>query len=193
MTFDEVAKLASVGLLDQQFVPTREQVKIAVAIARAESGLRPTAQGDTGIQTEKWGPSMGLWQIRSLKDKAGTNHPRDATQLLKPEFNARAMWIISAHGTYWQPWSVWNHKSYEKYLPEAEIAVTKLFGPAEAPPLTAQEVPFLQELIHSINTTGGNSSSLFHVLEFYRQLIKQSGRAYDAYADIARATLERGL
>lgn len=89
---------------------------IATAIAMAESGLRTDAMGDTGIQTSVWGPSVGLWQVRSLKADRGTGRTRDASRLTDPAFNARAMYEISAGGTNWRPWSVFTSGKYRDYL-----------------------------------------------------------------------------
>lgn len=91
---------------------------IATAIARAESGWRTDAVGDTTIQTDKWGPSVGLWQIRSLKADQGTGRSRDATRLTDPAFNARAMVEISGAGANWRPWSVFTSGAYRQYLNE---------------------------------------------------------------------------
>jgi len=90
---------------------------VATAIAAAESGLRTDARGDEGIQTDKWGPSIGLWQIRSLKADSGTGRTRDATRLTDPAFNARAMAEISGTGTSWRPWSVYTSGAYRDQLP----------------------------------------------------------------------------
>lgn len=118
MTPTEVARLALAELGDP------EKAVVAVAIAKAESNLNPSAVGDKRLVSETWGPSIGLWQIRSLHTHRGTGKERDATRLHDPAFNARAMRIISSNGTYWRPWSVWLHGTYEKHLPEARLAVT---------------------------------------------------------------------
>lgn len=91
---------------------------VATAIAMAESGLDTNAVGDTGLQTSTWGPSIGLWQIRSLKADSGTGRARDATRLSDPAFNAKAMQEISAGGTNWGPWSVFTSGKYRDYLKE---------------------------------------------------------------------------
>lgn len=89
---------------------------IATAIARAESGWRTDAMGDTTITTDKWGPSIGLWQIRSVKAESGTGGTRDATRLTDPAFNARSMVSISSGGTRWSPWSVYTSGAYRQYM-----------------------------------------------------------------------------
>jgi hypothetical protein len=89
---------------------------LATAIALAESGGNSDAVGDVGLENATWGPSVGLWQIRSLKAQTGTGGPRDVTQLKDPRFNARAMRAISTGGTNWRPWSTYTSGSYKKQL-----------------------------------------------------------------------------
>lgn len=107
-------------------ITTRAQLEIAVAIAKAESGWRSDAMGDTTITTGTWGPSIGLWQIRSLKAETGTGGTRDANKLKDPEFNARSMVAVSGGGTNWRPWSVYTSGAYRNHLPAAKAAVDEL-------------------------------------------------------------------
>lgn len=109
----EVVQLGlSVGL-------SRPAAVTAAAIAKAESGLRTDALGDTTIQTGTWGPSVGLWQVRSLKAEKGTGKSRDASRLTNPNFNARSMATISNHGANFGPWSTYKNNAYKKFIPEA--------------------------------------------------------------------------
>jgi hypothetical protein len=67
----------------------------------------------------KWGPSVGWFQVRSLREpeKWGTvDQLRVAEQLRDPILNAKAAFAISKGGTDWTPWSVYNHGTYEQYL-----------------------------------------------------------------------------
>lgn len=77
----------------------------AIAIAKAESNFNPDAVGDVALQNDKWGPSLGLWQIRSLKAESGKGTERDGTRLKDPAFNAKSMASISKNGTDFGPWS----------------------------------------------------------------------------------------
>lgn len=109
----EVVQLGlSVGL-------SRPAAVTAAAIAKAESGLRTDAIGDTTIQTGTWGPSVGLWQIRSLKAEKGKGTTRDVTRLTNKNFNARSMAAISNHGSDFTPWSTFKDRSYKTYITEA--------------------------------------------------------------------------
>lgn len=78
----------------------------AVAVAWAESSGNPAAKGDLHLTDSKWGPSVGLWQIRSLKAEKGKGTTRDEDALKNPAHNAKSMMSISAGGSNWSPWSV---------------------------------------------------------------------------------------
>lgn len=97
---------------------------VAVAIAIGESGLRTDAVGDTSLANDTWGPSVGLWQIRSLRADTGTGRARDANRLTDPAFNARAMAQISGAGTLWTPWTVYRNGSWRKNLAKVTQAAT---------------------------------------------------------------------
>lgn len=96
---------------------TGDALKTATAIAMAESGGDPNAVGDTSIQDDTWGPSVGLMQIRSLKD-ASKDPYRDASKLKDLAYNAKAAFIKSNGGKDFSPWSTFNNGSYKKYIPQ---------------------------------------------------------------------------
>src|SRR5919197_5302412 len=73
----------------------------AVAVARCESSLRPHAHGDGHLVDATWGPSIGIWQIRSRWADLGTGRPRDPSRLADPAFNARAAYVLSSGGSDW--------------------------------------------------------------------------------------------
>jgi hypothetical protein len=77
----------------------------AVAVAKCESSLRPDAKGDGHLVDVEWGPSIGIWQIRSRWADLGTGRPRDPSRLTDPAFNARAAYALSAGGADWSAWS----------------------------------------------------------------------------------------
>lgn len=97
----------------------------ATAVALAESGGRTDAQGDVGLEDGTWGPSVGLWQIRSLKAQYGTGGARDASRLTDPQFNAAAMAQISGAGGNFKPWTTFTKGTYKQYLSQVgSTAVT---------------------------------------------------------------------
>jgi len=119
--------------LDQVYAQARAagfgqaQAVMAAAIAKAESGLSPTILGDTTITTATWGPSVGLWQVRSLTPDAlgqarGADRYRNATRLTDPAYNAKAAYAISGGGQNWRPWSVYTSGAYRQYLAAAKAA-----------------------------------------------------------------------
>jgi len=123
---------------------------IATAIAMGESGGRTDAMGDVGLQDSKWGPSIGLWQVRSVKAQSGTGQTRDATRLTDPAFNAQAMVAISGGGKNWQPWTVYTKGIYKQYLSKVTSTVpgsttsgggttTSVGGPSGVPSTSSGE------------------------------------------------------
>lgn len=118
-----VALVRSVGL-------DGEPGAVAVAIAGwdgaphpGESGGNPNALGDTTLVDGKWGPSVGLWQVRSLHVERGQQTTRDQDSLADPMFNARSMIAISSNGTNWQPWSIYTKGYYRQNIEAAREAV----------------------------------------------------------------------
>lgn len=107
---------------------TVDVLRLAVAIAGGESGWRPDAVGDVSLADDKWGPSIGLWQIRSLRAQTGTGQSRDANRLPDPAFNARSMWEISGGGQSWGPWSVYTSGAYRQHLDVAGSAARWAIG-----------------------------------------------------------------
>lgn len=120
MTAAEVARIAhGAGFRGEALVT-------AVAIAIGESGLRPDAKGDTTITNEKWGPSVGIMQVRSLNAQRGKGTVRDELANMDPVVNLRAAFEISAGGTNFKPWTVYTKGIYKNNLKTARDAVSTL-------------------------------------------------------------------
>lgn len=103
-----------------------ESLLKATAIAIAESNLSPLAVGDVSLQNEKWGPSIGLFQIRSLKNPGAYSYPdnlRDASKLYDARFNAQAAFAISKNGTDFNPWSTYTQNNYKAYINKVTTAI----------------------------------------------------------------------
>lgn len=80
--------------------------KTALAIAKAESGLNPTALGDTNTKY----PSAGVFQIRLLPERGITKE-----QMFDIEHNVEyAKMLYDKYG--WSCWSVFNNGSFKKFL-----------------------------------------------------------------------------
>jgi len=107
-----------IELLRQAGVPEQD-IPTMVAIAMAESTGNTDAQGDKTLANSKWGNSVGLFQIRSLRDPSkytGVDRLRDAAKLEDPVYNAKAAWAISKEGTDYSPWTTFNEGTYQKYM-----------------------------------------------------------------------------
>lgn len=100
---------------------TDSVVPTMVAIALAESGGNTTAKGDIGLQNSTWGPSVGLWQIRSLNAQKGTGGTRDELSNADPQANANhAMQILNSQGL--AAWSVYTSQAYRLFLSRGSAA-----------------------------------------------------------------------
>jgi hypothetical protein len=129
LTLTAVAELA----LAAGFAPN--QAAVAVAIARAESGLRPDAVGDVTLEDTTWGPSVGLWQVRTLKAQTGRGTERDIGWLADPAHQAAAAFTISSRGTNFRPWSTYTSLAYVQFMDAANAAVNALLAQKGAPPM----------------------------------------------------------
>lgn len=104
------------------------QARIMAAIALAESGGNAGAVGDVSLANSTWGPSIGLWQIRSLHAHRGTGKERDAQILTDPARNAQSARIIYGQQGY-RAWSVYSSGAYAKHLAAVDAAVTTPAAP----------------------------------------------------------------
>lgn len=83
-----------------------QDLENAVDVARAESNFRTNAEGDKGLTSNTWDYSIGLFQIRSLKDYKKFNDPkREPLHLYDPLENAKAAkQIFDASGRWDKAW-----------------------------------------------------------------------------------------
>jgi hypothetical protein len=96
---------------------------IAVAVALAESGGDDTELGDVSLENNTWGPSVGVWQIRTLKAQTGTGGDRDAQALSgNLQRQALAMRNISSGGINWTPWTTYTRGTYQQFLGQAQTS-----------------------------------------------------------------------
>jgi hypothetical protein len=81
-----------------------QDLENAVDVARAESGFRTNAEGDKTLTSNTWDYSIGLFQIRSLKDWKKFNDPkREPLGLYDPLTNAKAAKQIFDGSGRWDP------------------------------------------------------------------------------------------
>lgn len=108
-------------LTAQGFNPA--QATVMTAIALAESSGNDTALGDVGLENTTWGPSYGLFQVRTLKSDTGKGTDRDVSWLSQSDANqAKAAFDISHGGADFSPWTTYTSGAYQKYLGQAQAA-----------------------------------------------------------------------
>ena len=84
------------------------------AIAQAESSATRARSATSRCRTAP-GPSVGLFQIRTLKSETGTGSDRDIQRLLNnPAEQVRAAMKISNGGSNLRPWSTYTNGAYLK-------------------------------------------------------------------------------
>jgi len=145
-----------------------DQLTIAVAVARAESGWRTDARLLTSQED-----SRGLWQINTF-----AHRNFNLGLLYDPNYNAYAASVVYVNaGRRWTPWTTYTRGTYRQFMSAAATAVRQLasmgynpgvseqFGPASAPgtPPTVQEqfgaaydyTPDLHDQQHSLYNLSG--------------------------------------
>ncbi|HST86152.1 MAG TPA: hypothetical protein VLL08_30720 [Kineosporiaceae bacterium] len=96
---------------------SRDQARTMTAIAQAESARDPGAVGDVALQNGTWGPSVGLFQIRTVKAETGKGTDRDIEHLTgNVQAQVKAALHISNNGTNFKPWSTFTSGSFQKFL-----------------------------------------------------------------------------
>lgn len=108
------------ALLHAGFDTTSASIMTAIAGAEdSGSGYDDTALGDVSLQDNLWGPSVGVFQIRTLKGATGSGQVRDISWLTSVEplaRQARAAYQLSDAGRNFTPWSTFNSGAYRQYL-----------------------------------------------------------------------------
>src|SRR4051794_27853128 len=89
------------------------------AIPQAESARNPQAIGDVALENGTWGPSVGLFQVRTLRSQTGTGGDRTIAPLPPaPPARVAAAYAISNPGTSFRAGSPYTNGSYKKFLDE---------------------------------------------------------------------------
>jgi Lysozyme like domain len=110
LTYSAVARLAK----NAGVTCTGDRIALAVAVAKAESGFRPTITNTAG---NAHGIDRGLWQVNSYW------HPEvSKTCALSASCNARAMARISRGGTRWSEWWTWKNGKHLPFMSSARTA-----------------------------------------------------------------------
>lgn len=109
------------------FAPADQVDAVAVALAEHAGHVDTAALGDTSLTNATWGPSVGIWQIRSLtpaalaKETNPVDRLRVQAKLVDPVYNASTAAAIHRQSG-WTPWSTYPGV-YLLYLPTARAAV----------------------------------------------------------------------
>jgi hypothetical protein len=104
-----------------------QAARIMYGIAGAESGYNANIQGDLGLQNNTWGPSYGMFQVRTLRKDTGTGRDRDINALRNNLMRqATAAYRISSGGRNFSPWTTYMHGSYRKFLPSFAQGIKKV-------------------------------------------------------------------
>lgn len=87
-----------------------DEIKVALAVMRAESGCNPNAIGENKNSSGVvWSKDLGLFQIN--------DYYHDTTNWTDPEVNiAKAYEIYKRAGNKWTPWCAYTNGSYKKWL-----------------------------------------------------------------------------
>ena len=118
----------------------------AVDVARLESGYRTNAEGDKGITDNKWDYSIGLFQIRSLKDWKKYNDPkREPTHLYDPLENAKEAYKISHGGSIWD--NAWYNTSKKLGLIGSRDGTRDPDAVNDAPVQESGEPDYISQLV----------------------------------------------
>lgn len=158
-----------VGRYCQQAQFSGSSIVMAIAIAGAESNWNPAAIGDVALENATWGPSIGMWQVRTLKAETNTSQIRDVNWLSNnPLHQAQAAYVISSGGTNWTPWSTYTNGAYKRYFQQAidaynslEGTVTKIIAFAPAPDGQGYWIVFEDGAVFAFGSAGYHGRPLW--------------------------------
>lgn len=91
-------------------------VQIMSAIAMAESGNQENCFGDENLVDAKWGPSRGLFQIRTLVSAKSGDCRNESFLMSSITQQAECAFLISSNGANFRPWSTFLNGKYKRWL-----------------------------------------------------------------------------
>jgi hypothetical protein len=93
---------------------------ILTGIGGAESGWDDSVEGDINLENATYGPSYGVFQIRTVKADTGTGSVRDIDWLAQSFANqVQAAISISGGGVNFRPWTTYTDGAYLNFEPGA--------------------------------------------------------------------------
>lgn len=142
-----------------------DDIEVAMAVAMATSGGDSKKEDKTDTGT-KWGPYVGLFQVRSLRkpdEYTGGNKRRIKGKLLDAEFNAEFIFDLTKKGKDWSMLEAFTNGSYKKfYKKKKDYTVIGWVHKLPQPPPTGDG-----------SATGARSAS-----SFVTYALRQTGDAY---------------
>jgi hypothetical protein len=128
-----------IQILRDADIPEKD-IPLMIAIAMAESKGDPDAVGDVKLANDKWDASIGLFQVRSLRNPekySKADKLRIKDKLFDPVYNAKVAYEISKKGKDWSPWSTYNDDSYKEFLPsKSSRSQIRIAGKGKGKPIT---------------------------------------------------------
>lgn len=165
---------------------TGDDLEIAVAVALAESSGNPSALGDIGLQTQKWGASVGLWQIRSLNPGYGTaaeQATRNHDANLDPATNAQhAYQIYQQRNNTFNDWSTYTEGQYRSHLNAARQGIANMNNGAATDP-----APVQQDQQTTPSGTDGQQSNSNGFMSELQKLLEAVGKLLNPADKLKRA------
>lgn len=115
--------------------PARALILTATAGGETGGTWNDAALGDVKLENSVWGPSFGVFQIRTLKAETGTGSDRDISWLSSSLANqAKAAADISHGGADLSPWTVYRTGAYKGFLAQVRNAIAP--GSVSTSPVT---------------------------------------------------------
>ena len=123
-TPEQIIKIARKVGIPENLIPQF----VAISIAENKTG-ETLSQGDLKLMDETYGPSVGLMQIRSLKNPLTPGYSKAdklkfEKKLTDPEYNLRTAYEIYKEQGF-SPWTTYNTDEYLNYLPEVEKLIVR--------------------------------------------------------------------
>lgn len=115
---------------------TGPDLEIAIAVAIAESTSDTAAIGDVELQNAAFGPSVGLWQIRSVNPGHGNAFDqahRNQQENMDPATNAANAYAIQQQKG-WKEWSTYKDDLHLQHMDRAKSAAGGLTGSPDSAP-----------------------------------------------------------
>lgn len=167
---------------------TGPDLDTAIAVAIAESGGNDANIGDVGLQNATFGPSVGLWQIRSVNPGYGNAFDqahRNQAGNMDPATNAANAYAIQQHYG-WNQWSTYTGGQYRQYLDRARAAQTA--GQTTTPTDQLQQQTPTQTTPQQSTPQGGQSSNSQGFLGEIEKLMESVGKLLNPADKLSKAS-----